>query len=182
MFSKADPVNNLKRFRATLKMRSGESEAGAILIPAHRTLRETLNDDGPSSKWRPKTAAIPSSSRPRSRASTRMTRREPRAADRGGGDWSRFDAKDARLVLGVAADATEAEIHAAWRDLAKAYHPDRLAALGLPAEILRHADRVLARINAAYQRLKSERRAASGAGARPSRRRRLAVSLRRAPC
>ena len=47
-------------------------------------------------------------------------------------------------------------IHAAWRALAKAYHPDRLAALGLPDEILRHADRVLARINVAFQRLKSE--------------------------
>jgi DnaJ like chaperone protein len=56
----------------------------------------------------------------------------------------------------VAADATETEIHAAWRDLAKAYHPDRLVALGLPDEILRHADRVLARINAAFQRLKGE--------------------------
>jgi hypothetical protein len=47
MFSKSDPASNLKRFRVTLKARSGESETGAILIPAHRTLREALNDDGP---------------------------------------------------------------------------------------------------------------------------------------
>jgi DnaJ like chaperone protein len=59
-------------------------------------------------------------------------------------------------VLGVAADATEQEVHAAWRELAKAYHPDRLAALGLPEEMLRHADRVLARVNAAYQRLRTD--------------------------
>jgi DnaJ-domain-containing protein 1 len=157
MFNKADPVNNLKRFRATLKMRSGESEAGAILIPAHRALRETLNDDGPfiemeaedgrhSFILKTEIARIDPHEAP-----------EPRAADRGAHDWSRFDGKDARLVLGVAADASEAEIQAAWRDLAKAYHPDRLAALGLPQEIMRHADRVLARINAAYQRLKNER-------------------------
>ena len=68
----------------------------------------------------------------------------------------RFDANDARPVLGVAADATFEEIHAAWRALAKAYHPDRLTALGPPDEILRHADRVLARINAAFQKLKGE--------------------------
>ena len=64
--------------------------------------------------------------------------------------------------LASRADATDEEIHAAWRDLAKAYHPDRLAALGLPDEIMRHADRVLARINAAFQRLKSEAGARGG--------------------
>ena len=86
---------------------------------------------------------------------------EPAAGDRAN-EWSRFDANDARVVLGVAADATEQEIHAAWRDLAKAYHPDRLAAFGLPDEMLRHADRVLARINAAFQRLKNDASAQSG--------------------
>jgi DnaJ domain len=84
----------------------------------------------------------------------------PAAGDRAN-EWSRFDANDARVVLGVAADATEQEIHAAWRDLAKAYHPDRLAAFGLPDEVLRHADRVLARINAAFQRLKNDASAQS---------------------
>jgi DnaJ like chaperone protein len=59
-------------------------------------------------------------------------------------------------VLGVAADASAEQVQAAWRDLAKAYHPDRLVALGLPDEMLRHADTILARINAAYQRLKPE--------------------------
>ena len=58
------------------------------------------------------------------------------------------EASDARLVLGVSEQATTEELHTAWRQLAKAYHPDRLAALDLPDEMLRHADRVLARINA----------------------------------
>lgn len=156
MFNKGDPGNVLKRFRATIRTRSGDSETGAILIPAHRTLREALNDDGPflemetedgrqSFLLKAEIARVDPHNAPESRAS-----------DRGAGDWSRFDANDARLVLGVAADATLEEIHAAWRDLAKAYHPDRLTALGLPDEILRHADRVLARINAAFQRLKGE--------------------------
>ena len=159
MFSKTDPANNLKRLRVTLKMRSGESETGAILIPAHRALRETLNDDGPFIE------IATEDGRQAFLLKTEIARIEPhdavepRAADRGANDWSRFDANEARIVLGVSANATEPEIHAAWRDLAKAYHPDRLAALGLPDEILRHADRVLARINAAFQRLKSEARA-----------------------
>jgi hypothetical protein len=47
MFSKADPATNFKRLRVTLKTRLGESEVGAILVPAHHTLRQALNDDGP---------------------------------------------------------------------------------------------------------------------------------------
>ena len=47
MFGKGDPANTLKRFRATLKMRQGESFACAILAPAHHPLRQSLNDDGP---------------------------------------------------------------------------------------------------------------------------------------
>ena len=76
-------------------------------------------------------------------------------------DLEGADANDARVVLGVAADATEQEIHAAWRDLTEAYYPDRLAAFGLPDEMLGHADRVLARINAAFQRLKNDASAQS---------------------
>jgi DnaJ-domain-containing protein 1 len=156
MFSKADPANNLKRVRVSLKTRLGENEIGAILVPAHHTLRQALNDDGPFIEIEAEDG------RRAFLLKTEIARIdphdtvEPRAFDRGPDDWTRFDANDARLVLGVAADATEQELHTVWRDLAKAYHPDRLAALGLPDEILRHADRVLSRINAAYQRLKTD--------------------------
>lgn len=156
MFGKADPANNLKGFRVTLKMRSGESESGAILVPVHRSLREALNDDGPFIEIEKEDGAHAFLLKTEIARVDPHAAPEPRAADRGGADASRFDASDARLVLGVAADATQQEIHAAWRDLAKAYHPDRLAALGLPGEILRHADRVLARVNAAFQRLKTD--------------------------
>jgi DnaJ-domain-containing protein 1 len=163
MFSKTDPANNLRSFRVTLKLRSGESEAGAILVPAHRTLRETLNDDAPFIELETQ------SGRQSFVLKTEIARvdpqgaAEPRGAERAGlgEDATRFDANDARIVLGVAANATDEEIHAAWRDLAKAYHPDRLTALGLPNEILRHADRVLARINAAFQRLRNDASARS---------------------
>jgi hypothetical protein len=161
MFSKTDPANNLKGFRVTLKMRAGESEIGAILVPAHRTLREALNDEGPFVEMETQDGRHAFLLKTEIARIDPHSAAEPRATDRAGDDWSRFDAKDARLVLGVAANASQQEIHAAWRDLAKAYHPDRLAALGLPNEILRHADRVLARINAAFQRLKSDASAPS---------------------
>jgi hypothetical protein len=156
MFSKSDPANNLRRFRVTLTMRSGESELGAILVPAHHTLRQALNDEGPFVEMATEDGGQAFLLKTEIARIDPHGAAEPRASERGESDWSRFDASDARLVLGVGADASEEELHAVWRALAKAYHPDRLAALGLPDEILRHADRVLARINAAYRRLKDE--------------------------
>jgi DnaJ-domain-containing protein 1 len=155
MFSKADPANNLKRFRATFTTRAGTNETAVLLIPAHKTLREALNDDAPFLELETEDGLQAFVSK------AEIARIDPHdvgesPGDRRAADASRFDATDARLVLGVAQNATSEEIHAAWRDLAKAYHPDRLSALGLPDEILRHADRVLARINAAFQRLKAE--------------------------
>jgi hypothetical protein len=154
MFNKSDPFEVQKRIRITLAMRSGEIETGSILIPAHHSLRQALNDAGPFIEI--ETAA----GRHSFLLKTEVARIDPiggesRQQAREEDDWSRFDAKDARLVLGVGAEASKEEMHAVWRELAKAYHPDRLAALGLPDEMLRHADRVLMRINAAYQRLKN---------------------------
>ncbi len=160
MFSKPDPATNLKRFRVTLKTRLGESEVGAILIPAHHTLRHALNDAGPFIEIETEDGRRAFLLKTEIARIDPHERVEPAAGNRAN-EWSRFDANDARVVLGVAADATEQEIHAAWRDLAKAYHPDRLAAFGLPDEMLLHADRVLARINAAFQRLKNDASAQS---------------------
>src|SRR6266849_6405031 len=104
MFSKADPANNLKRVRVSLKTRLGENEIGAILVPAHHTLRQALNDDGPFIEIETEDG------RRAFLLKTEIARIdphdtiEPRESDRGPDDWSRFDANDARLVLGVAAD------------------------------------------------------------------------------
>lgn len=155
MFSKSDPSDVQKRVRVVLKIRSGETEKGSILIASHHSLRQALNDVAPFIELE---TADGSHSYILKTEITRIdpVGEEPRRSPPDGDDWSRFDANDARVVLGVDADATQDALHAAWRELAKAYHPDRLAALGLPEEMLRHADRVLARINAAYRRLKSQ--------------------------
>jgi DnaJ-domain-containing protein 1 len=154
MFSKTDPTEVQKRVRITLAMRSGEIETGSILIPAHHSLRQSLNDAGPFIEIET------SAGRHSFLLKTEVARIDPIGGDdrppsREGEVGARFDAKDARLVLGVGVDASHEELHAAWRELAKAYHPDRLAALGLPDALLRHADRILMQINTAYQRLKN---------------------------
>jgi hypothetical protein len=155
MFSKSDPSDIQKRIRVELRMRSGESEKGSILIAAHHSLRQALSDGAPFVEIETVDGGHAFLLK------TEIARIDPvngeaRQAPRDGDDSTRFDAKDARLVLGVAADATPDEIQAVWRALAKAYHPDRLAALSLPEELLRHAERVLVKINMAYQRLRNE--------------------------
>jgi DnaJ-domain-containing protein 1 len=155
MFSKADPASNLKRIRVNLRLRSGDSESAYVLVPAHRNLREALNDETPFLELETDTGGQAFVLKLEVARVDPSEASEPRAPSPGNA-WSRFDAKDARLVLGVPADASADQIRSAWKDLARAYHPDRLAALGLPDEMLRHADAILARINAAYQRLKPE--------------------------
>jgi DnaJ like chaperone protein len=57
---------------------------------------------------------------------------------------------DPHSVLGVAPGASEAEIRAAYRRLARDHHPDRHMAEGTPPEFIRVAEARMASINAAY--------------------------------
>jgi DnaJ like chaperone protein len=67
-------------------------------------------------------------------------------------------ADDPFLVLGLTADATAEELKARHRDLVRENHPDTLMARGLPAEFAVIANGKLARINAAYDRIRAARR------------------------
>lgn len=60
-------------------------------------------------------------------------------------------------ILGVGADAEDAEVRTAYRRLLGENHPDKLMAQGLPEEFIEVANRKMAEINAAYDRIKKER-------------------------
>ncbi len=64
---------------------------------------------------------------------------------------------DAYEVLGVAPDASDNDIKAAYRKLARENHPDMLMAKGMPQEFIDVANDKLARINAAYDAIKQRR-------------------------
>ena len=66
-------------------------------------------------------------------------------------------ANDAYAVLGVARGARDEEIRQTYRKLVREHHPDRLVARGMPAEMIEQANRTLAAINAAYDRIAKER-------------------------
>jgi DnaJ like chaperone protein len=61
------------------------------------------------------------------------------------------------VVLGIDPLATDEQIREAWLRQVRANHPDRLMAQGLPEEAIAVANRKLALINDAYDRLRRQR-------------------------
>ena len=64
---------------------------------------------------------------------------------------------DTYQILGVTRDITNKELKAHYRALVLEHHPDKLIAQGLPEEFVEQANEKLARINAAYDQICTER-------------------------
>jgi len=60
-------------------------------------------------------------------------------------------------ILGVKRQASDQEIKAAYRKLLRENHPDALMAQGLPEDFIEIANKKMAEINAAWDRIKKER-------------------------
>lgn len=67
------------------------------------------------------------------------------------------DEDDPYMTLGVTRAATPDELRAAWKRLMRENHPDSLASRGVPADYVVRASEKVARINAAWDRIKRER-------------------------
>lgn len=80
------------------------------------------------------------------------------------------DGLDPHGILGVAHQADFNEIKSAWHKLSMKYHPDRYAAVELPAEVQNYLSVMARRINAAFSALEAPHqrvRAASAHRATP---------------
>ena len=75
--------------------------------------------------------------------------RAARGDDGGGGD--------PYAILGVDRDDGDEAVRAAWRRLTRENHPDRLIAQGMPEDLVEGATERMARINAAWDRVRKER-------------------------
>jgi DnaJ like chaperone protein len=65
---------------------------------------------------------------------------------------------DPYVILGVAPDATDAAVRAAWKAQLSDAHPDRARARGLPSEFIEVAEAKASAINAAYGEILRERK------------------------
>jgi DnaJ-domain-containing protein 1 len=71
-------------------------------------------------------------------------------------DWFKSKRDTPYKVLGVAEDASDAEIEQAYRRLMSQYHPDKL--VGVAEELREQAEKKASEINAAYDRIQSLRK------------------------
>jgi DnaJ like chaperone protein len=69
----------------------------------------------------------------------------------------RSEEEDPYAVLGVARGIGDDDVRLAWRKLMRENHPDSLASRGVPQEFIDRAGDKVARINAAWDRIKRER-------------------------
>lgn len=60
-------------------------------------------------------------------------------------------------ILGVARSASDQDVKSAYRKLLRENHPDTLMSQGLPEDFIEVANKKMAEINAAYDRIKKER-------------------------
>lgn len=67
---------------------------------------------------------------------------------------------DPYLILGIDEDVSDDELKRAYRRMAGANHPDRMAARGLPRELAGLANHKMAMINKAYAEIRQQRAAA----------------------
>ena len=65
---------------------------------------------------------------------------------------------DPYLILGIDEAVSDAQVKSAYRKMAGANHPDRLAARGLPAELQKLATHKMAMINKAYAEILAQRK------------------------
>lgn len=80
------------------------------------------------------------------------------AWDRARGATARADAgEDPYAVLGVSSASDPDELRATWKRLMREHHPDSLASRGVPEAFVKGASEKVARINAAWDRIKRER-------------------------
>jgi DnaJ like chaperone protein len=76
---------------------------------------------------------------------------------RGGSARTTSNEPDPYAELGITRGASDEAIRAAWKQLMRENHPDSLASRGVPPEFIARATEKVARINAAWDRVKRER-------------------------
>jgi len=79
-------------------------------------------------------------------------------AQRAGRGMVNVPGEDPYAVLGIDRRATGEQIRARWKTLMRENHPDSLASRGVPADMIAAASDRVARINAAYDSIKRDRK------------------------
>lgn len=132
---------------ATITLTSGDILVGSVVAGGSGRLQEVLNAPSAFVEFHSHAgdlrflnkAAIASIAPLDAAAADQLARRNVEAA-----------AFDPYAVLGLTGAASLEQLHAAYVNLARNYHPDRYAAAGLPREVTDYIAAMAKRINAAW--------------------------------
>jgi hypothetical protein len=148
--------NNAKRQDCAVQWRNGDWDFITVIHPSHKTLREFINEpspyvevvDGDGARFFvQKTELV--------RIEPDMRGKEASTPSRGKSrlDLGRFDSEDPWVVMGLMQGAPEEQIRQSYIETAKRLHPDRLATLDVPREVVAICGLLMAKLNIAYRAL-----------------------------
>jgi len=141
------------RVAVTLKLASGATLNGHVFVKAAGQLRDMLNGSDRFLEFEQRDLSLVYLSKDciltvAALAVPRNDQLQRRVRD--------LHVFDPYHSLGIDRSAGPGEIRAAYRRLARDYHPDKLAGIGVPKEVLDYMNAMFARIHAAYKELSGE--------------------------
>ena len=153
MFDRGNRAQGPLRPSVKITLSDGRELVGNIVVPSGRTSSEVLNTASTFVEFEPAGAPRTFIAKSDMRAVLPLNvvpapSLPPLLCD---------DVLNPFAVLGVTAEADKEEVHRAYIDLAKIYHPDQYATTGLPAEVCDYLASMARRINAAYEAVEAAR-------------------------
>jgi DnaJ domain len=146
MFERGNKAQGALRPSVKIVLSDGREVNGSLIGSSGRTLSEVLNSPSTFLEFEPmgEPVAFLAKSDVRSVLPMNVTPppRLPSPSD---------ETLNPFAILGVPADANREELHRAYLELAKIYHPDKYVTTGLPVEVREYLASMARRINAAYE-------------------------------
>jgi hypothetical protein len=141
------------RVAVTMTLASGETLNGHVFMKAAGQLRDLLNGPDRFLEFEKRDLSLVYLSKDSILTVAHLVVPKNDQLQRRSRDLHAFDPYHS---LGIDRTAGPGEIRAAYRRLARDYHPDKLAGIGVPKEVLDYMNAMFARVHAAYKELSGE--------------------------
>jgi len=143
-----------KKLLVELELDSGTIMNGYLFVGQTQRLSDLMNDDRTFLPFEDMDGAITIFTKAMARRVKPVEK--TRAAATG-------DSADPFAMLGVPQNATEVQLREAYHRKVQETHPDKLSNLGLSPDLIKFAHERMARINEAYNKIRTARRKAAAA-------------------
>lgn len=155
MFERNRSQNTAERMRtaARLVLDDGERVAGHVFLPPGTRFADLFNSGHAFLEFETRDGDLRLINKQAIRWATAIEVPRTDQLARRSNDVTAFDP---HAILGVDRDAGPEAIRIAYLGLARAYHPDRFAAVDLPKEMRAYVNAMQTRINLAYRELTGE--------------------------